>query len=143
MLWQRTSLHPDDRVLVGVINRRRDLVMLRDQCWYRVPISSAPLCIDADYLAFYLSRAFKNDNGAIRYFARCTGFELVRRRDLLPAEADHPRAADLYFKLQFRTLESKVPPITNPTRRPISFIYTTWERFEAAQTVSELYRDRT
>lgn len=133
-------MYPDDRVLIGVINRRRDFDLLRGQLWYRVPLLSAPLCIDTDYMAFYLSRAFQDANGTVAYYARRTGCELARRRDLLPGEADHPRAADLYFKLQFRAVERKLPPITNPTRRTISFIYTTWERFSAATTIAELYR---
>ncbi len=132
-------MYPDDRVLVGVINRRRDFELLHRQLWYRIPIMSAPLCVDTDYMAFYLSRTFKEQNGTISYYARRTGFELACRRDLLPDEPDHPRAAEMYFKLQFRTLERKMPPITNPSRRVISFIYTTWERFETARTVSDLY----
>src|SRR5579859_8168109 len=128
-------MYADDRVPVGVINRRRDLALLHEQLWYRIPIFSAPLCVDMEYVAFYLSRAFVNQslNGAIHFFARRTGFELARRCDLLPNEADHPRADALYFKFQIRTIECKIPPITNPMRRPISFIYTTWKQFGEAQ----------
>ncbi len=133
-------MNADDRVLVGVINRRRDFDLLQAQLWYRIPIQSAPLCIDAEYIAFYLSRAFRTQNGTISFYARRTGFELLRRRDLLPAEVDHPHADGLYFKLQFRAIEHRWPPITNPSRRPISFIYTTGERFTVAATVADLYR---
>jgi len=149
-------MFPDDPVLVGVLNRRRDFERLRDELWYRVPIFSAPLCVDALYVAFYLSarltarRVTESSHGhagqpvytggAIVYYARLTGFELARRRDLLPEEVHHPRAENLYFKLQFRSLERKSPPITNPTCRPVSFIYTTWERFTNAQTITALYK---
>ncbi|MHB8627947.1 MAG: hypothetical protein ACYDBJ_16935 [Aggregatilineales bacterium] len=133
-------MYSDDPVLVGVINRRRDFELLRKELWYRIPIFSAPLCIDAVYVAFYLSRAFADANGSIGYYARRTGFELARRRDLLPIEANHPRADRLYFKLQFRELERKMPPITNPTHRPVSFIYTSWERLNDARTIADLYR---
>ena len=146
-------MYPDDPVLVGVLNRRRDLELLRDELWYRIPIFSAPLCIDAVYIAFYLSKRIRATSplyevergsggevrGSIAYFARRTGFELARRRDLLPDEANHPHANWLYFKLQFRALETKTPVITNPTHRPVSFIYTTWERFNSARTVTDLY----
>jgi len=131
--------YPDDRVLVGVINRRRDFEALRDKFWYRVPLLSAPLCIDADYLAFYLGGKFSPYGGMIAFYARRTGFELVQRRELLPMEANHPRADHLYFKLQFRVLHAKTPPILNPTKRPISFIYTTWERFSRATVIADLY----
>ena len=133
-------MYSDDPVLVGVINRRRDFELLRNELWYRIPIFGAPLCIDAVYIAFYLSRAFDEANSSISYFAQRTGFELARRRDLLPAEANHPHADRLYFKLQFRELERKTPPITNPTRRPVSFVYTTWGRFITARTIADLYR---
>lgn len=151
-------MYPDDPVLVGVLNRRRDFELLCDELWYRIPIVSAPLCIDAVYIAFYLSCRLtkvrvaaesstgrsKSHNlrggGTIAYYARRTGFELVRRSDLFPGETDHPHAARLYFKLQFRALEVKTPPITNPTHRPVSFIYTTWGQFSEARTITDLYR---
>jgi len=112
---------------------------MRDECWYRIPLFSAPLCVDADYLAFYLSGHFSPFGGMVSFYARRTGYELARRHDLLPDEPHHPRANQLYFKLQFRTLEMKTPPILNPTKRPISFIYTDWERFSRATSIAELY----
>jgi hypothetical protein len=38
-------------------------------------------------------------------------------------------------------LRCKDPPILNPTRRPITFIYTTWDRFEQAKVIADLYSD--
>ena len=55
--------------------------------------------------------------------AKRTGYELVRRSDLLPNEKQ--RANEVYYKLELAELEQKIPPILNPTMRPISFIYTT------------------
>ena len=79
-------MYPEDRVLVAVINRARDLDCARHEHWYRVPYLQAPTGIYAEYVAFFLSRAFKEQNGGIHYYARRTGVELVRRRDLLPAD---------------------------------------------------------
>ncbi len=132
-------MFPEDRVLVGVINRKRDFDFVLREHWYRIPQDRAPRSIDAEYIAFYFSRAFKAQNGGIHYFARRTGHELVRRRDLLPAESKHARADKLYYKLQLGEIQSKAPPILNPTARPISFIFTTWDRFVQARTVADLY----
>ncbi len=132
-------MYPEDRVLVGVINRKRDFAAAQEQGWYRIPRARAPRSIDAEYIAFYFSRAFGAQNGGIHYYARRLGHELVRRRDLLPDEADHERASNLYYKLQLAPLKLKTPPILNPTRRPISFIFTTWDRFVAAKTIADLY----
>ncbi len=132
-------MYPEDRVLVGVINRQRDFRLARDEHWYRIPRDRAPHSIDAEYVAFYFSRAFKAQNGGIYYYARRTGHELIRRRDLLPDESQHQRADQIYYKLQLDEILNKKPPILNPTQRPISFVFTTWDRFVQAQTVADLY----
>jgi hypothetical protein len=134
-------VYPEDRVLVGVINRKRDFDKARFEHWYRVPQGQARTGIYAEYVAFFFSRAFKELNGGIHYYARRTGIELVRRRDLLPEEAGHPRADAVYHKLQLGELRRKDPPIVNADRRVVTFIYTTWDRFTAAATLADLYSD--
>lgn len=133
----------EDRVLVGVINRKRDLSYARDQHWYRIPVERIKReRIDTEYVAFFLSgRVFQELSGTIPYYARIKGLELVHRRDILPTEADHPRADEQYYRLALDDLIQKPQPITNPARRPISFIYTTWDRFIVARTIADLYSD--
>lgn len=134
-------MNPEDRVLVGVIRRKRDFEALATQHWYRIPFGKAPKGIHADWLAFFLSgKTFKEKSGTIGYYARRTGLELVRRRDLLPDEADHARADELYHKIQIDTLQEKNPPILNqPNPYRFAFIYTTGDRFIAAQHTRDLY----
>ena len=132
---------PEDSVLVGVINRKRDMVYARDQHWYRIPEKRMPRGITAEYIAFFLSRSFGERNGAVHYFAQVKGFELARRRDLLPKEPDHARADEAYYRIALGDLEHKVPPVVNDTKRSISFIYTTWDRFVHARTIADLYSD--
>jgi hypothetical protein len=134
-------VYPEDRVLVGVINRKRDLERAQHEHWYRVPEGRAPKGIYAEYIAFFLSKTFRELNGGIHYYARRTGIELAYRRDLLPEEPNHPRAGARYCKLQLGELRRKAPPILNPTRRPISFIYTTWDRFSQATVIADLYSE--
>ena len=132
-------MYPEDRVLVGVINRKRDLDRARLDHWYRIPLKQLPRGVNADYVAFFLSRAFKQQNGGIHYFAGVQGIELAYRRDLLPDQPDHPRAGEVYYKVQLGDVMDKTPPVLNPTRRPISFIRTTWDRFVNAQDIAGLY----
>lgn len=132
-------MYPEDRVLVGVINRKRDLEYARDHHWYRIPQERMPRGVYAEYLAFYLSRAFKEKNGGIVYYAPRKGLELAYRRDLLPEEAHHPNADNVYYRVALGELVEKIPPILNPTKRPISFIYTTWDRFVHAREIRDLY----
>ncbi len=132
-------MYPEDRVLVGVIRRRIDFEKARTEHWYRVPQGKAPKGVHAEYVAFYLSRAFGKENSTISYYARRVGVELARRRELLPEEADHARADHWYHKLQLGELRRKDPPILNPTKRPVVFIYTTWDRFVQARVLADLY----
>ncbi len=133
-------MYADDRVLVGVVKRVKDLEIARQRHWYRIPRRQMPRGIDAEYIALFLSAgAFGEEGGAIAAFARITGVELARRRDLLPEEGT--RAEELYYKVQFRRLIEKDPPIANEPRRSISFIRTTWDRFISADSIPDLYSD--
>jgi hypothetical protein len=133
---------PLDRVLVCVVNRKRDFEQLRDGRWYRIPQSEMPTGIHAEMLAFFFSRAFGHLNGAVHSYARIAGVELAYREWLLPGEADHPRAASVYYRIALGPLQRKHPPVANPDKRPIAFISTTWERFAPARAVSDLYMHR-
>lgn len=134
-------MFPEDRVLVGVINRKADLQIAQEQQWYRIPQNRLPRGIHAEYIAFFLSRAFKEQNGGIHYFAERTGVELAYRKDLLPDERDHANAQEVYYKVQLGELQVKTPPIQNPTKRTITFVHTTWDRFVRATEIKDLYSD--
>lgn len=135
-------MYPDDRVLVGAITRRKDLHHARDNGWYRIPQAKLTRGVHAEYLAFFLSsRVADQPDSGIYYFARRAGVELAYRRDLLPDEANHPRAGDVYYKVQLAEWQEKSPPVLNPTRRSITFIYTTWDRFVHAREIKDLYSD--
>jgi len=128
------TLFPEDRVLVGVVKRRRDLRLLLEARRYRVPVSAQPGGVEAEVLGFF----FK---GAIYYYGVLRGVELVRRRDVLPHEPNHPRADALYWLCQLGSIQETRPPIANPNRRAFAFIHTTWDRFADALIVDDLYRD--
>ncbi len=131
-------MYADDRVLVGVLNRRIDFEIARRQKWYRIPQKQLPRGLNAEYIAFFLSgKTFRERSGTVAYFARITGLELARRSDLLPGE--EKRAEDIYYKVQFRDLIQKDPPIANYPARSISFIRTTWDRFISAETIVDLF----
>ncbi|MBK8032601.1 MAG: hypothetical protein IPO91_27375 [Chloroflexi bacterium] len=124
---------------MGVIQTKRDLAFARDDHWYRIPQAQMPRGVTTEYLAFFLSgKVFGEKSKAIQYYAPMRGLELVYRKDLIP-DPKHPRANNVYYRVALGDLEAKTPPITNPTRRPISFIYTTWDRFYQAHTVADLY----
>ena len=133
-------MYPEDRVLVGVMPDPQDLIIARDQHWYRVPAKHAPTGIHAEYVAFYFTRKFGPDQRwGIHFFARRTGHEMVRRVDLLPDQPGHPRAEESYFKLQLGPLRQKEPAIVSLRWRRITFIQTTWDRFVVAREINDLF----
>ncbi len=132
-------MYPEDPVLIAVVNRRRDLAAVLNEHWYRVPLKHMPHGVDVRYVGFFLSRNFGSQNSAVRYFAPVQGIELVYRHWLLPEESTHPRSQEQYYRLALGDVLPKSPPITNPKRRIITFINTTWEHFICARTIDELY----
>lgn len=132
-------MHAEDRVLVAVMNRLQDFEVARDQGWYRVPESKAPRGVFFEYVAFYFTAAFGEQGYAVHYYARRLGHELLTRRDLLPDEAGHPRAGEPYYKLQLGPLQRREPPIVSRRWRRVTFIHTTWDRFQAAEEINDLF----
>ncbi len=133
-------VYPEDRVLVGVMPNPADLDIARDQHWYRVPVKHAPAGIQAEYVAFYFTGKYPPDlRWAIHFYARRTGHELARRVDLIPDQPKHPRAQEMYYRLQLGGLKRKSPPIVSLRWRRITFIQTTWDRFVAATEVNDLF----
>lgn len=133
-------MHPEDRVLVAVVNNRRDFERVSDQGWYRIPVKHAPPSTrEASCVAFYFTKAFGEERWAIHWYASVRGHELKRRRDLLPEESDHPRADHAYYVMQLGPLERLEPPIISLRWRRITFIETTWDRFQMAQEINDLY----
>jgi hypothetical protein len=123
------------------MNRKQDLEIARDEGWYRVPHSGASRGVYFEYVAFYLTAPFGEEKWAVHYYARRLGHELVTRGELLPDEPHHPRAGEFYYKLQLGPLLKRDPPIVSRRWRRISFIHTTWDRFEAAEEINDLFSE--
>lgn len=141
------TLYPDAEarrrtVLVVVVNNAEDLRRAAAEGWYRIPQRRAPRRIGADYLAFYQTGAFKEQDEAqtVTYFAPTRRYRLVTRRELLPDEASHPRADDYYFRIEIGPLQRLERPIPAARYRRVTFIHTTLDRLLTAQDVVDLFR---
>lgn len=137
-------MYPEDRVIVGVVRRKQDLQALLEGHWYRIPLVQMPDGMFTDYLAFFLSANLVRNTGkggAVCYYAPVRGVELALRRELLPREAEHPRAEARYYHCQLGDIQCLGRAITNPNKRRFAFIYTTFDRLMAAQTVADLYSE--
>ena len=129
-------------VLVAVVNNATDLQHAADDGWYRIPQRRAPRRIGADYLAFYQTGAFREQAEAqtITYYAPTRRYRLMTRAELLPEEADHPRAADYYYRIEIGPLQRLERPIPSGTFRRLTFIHTTLDRLLRAEDVRDLFQ---
>jgi hypothetical protein len=141
-MWVIRETRPgsSDRVLVAVVNNRRDLAIAREQGWYRIPIKRAPRRVGADYLAFYLTGAFPEEQRhRVLYYAPIRAYRLASRATLLPDEVDHPRAQDSYFKIEIGPLQQLARPIISRKLRRVTFIPTTLARLLNASEIKDLW----
>lgn len=125
-------------VLVAVMNTPRDLEIARVLGWYRIPLKSAPKVVQVDFLAFYQTGGFGKQRWCIEYLAPVRGHELVTRAELLNEDVGHPRAKDLYYKIQLGPLQKLPEPIRSERWKRITFFYTLGDHLNRAQTVNEL-----
>lgn len=130
----------DAPVLVAVVNNVRDLERARDEGWYRIPVQRAPRRVAAEYLAFYQTGAFGEEGCAVRYYAPVRRFHILTRAELLPDQANHPRAGDAYYKIEIGPLQPLPRPVPSRALRRITFIPTTLSRLLAAQEINELWQ---
>jgi hypothetical protein len=131
-------MYPEDTVLVAYVPHPADFERIRQEGWYRIPQRHAPQEFLATYFAFYFGRRFGEQKWAIHYYARQLGHELTTRRVLLPDEPDHPRADELYYKVQLGPVQQLERPIISLRWRRITFIHTTWDRLQEAREINDL-----
>ncbi|HZD10832.1 MAG TPA: hypothetical protein VE553_05760, partial [Candidatus Binatia bacterium] len=99
----------------------------------------APKGLYAEYIAFYFGQRFGDLKWAIHYYARREGHELTTRLLLFPDQPDHPRAHDFYFKVQLGPLQKLERPIVSLRWRRVTFVHTTWDRFQDATELNDLF----
>ncbi len=130
-------------VLVAIMNNRLDFAILREQGWYRIPVSSVKKWLKErwppKYLAFYQTSAFGAEKHAIAYFAEVIRIRKVRRRELFPNEPLDERSEKYYYQIFVKPLRKLPKPIYSRRLRMIIFIATTLEKFTNASEINDLY----
>lgn len=126
-------------ILVAVLTKQKDLDIARLLGWYRIPLRSSPKVIAVDYLAFYQTASFsENERWKINYIAEVKGHELATRGELLKDEPEHPHAHEEYFKIQIGPLVKLKASIITEKWHRITFFYTTGAYLNRAKLISDL-----
>lgn len=134
-------MYPEDRVLVAYLPQPADFEIVQTAGWYRIPQKHAPKGLHAEYFAFYFGRRFGPEKWAIHYYAPQLGNELTTRLALFPQQPDHPRAHEMYYKVQLGPLQKLSQPIISLRWRRVTFLHTTWDRFRDATEINDLFVD--
>lgn len=134
-------MYPEDRVLVAYVPKPTDFELVQTSGWYRIPQKHAPKGLHAEYFAFYFGSHFAAEKWAIHYYAPQLGNELTTRLALFPDQPDHPRAQEMYYKVQLGPLQKLSRPIVSLRWRRVTFLHTTWDRFLDATEINDLFVD--
>ena len=125
-------------LLVGVLTRKRDLSILLNEGWYRIPVEAyvSKSAWPPRWLAFYESASIRKDYGIYRY-APVRHIEERSREELFPGELAGARAGKRYHKVHLGPMRDRTVRFMRPRR--FSFISTSLTRFEGADTVNDLF----
>ncbi len=141
-----STTHGDSRrgeVLVAVVNRRRDLDIVHNEQWYRIPEDSVRRLRGAwppRWVAFFESKSLPG-GGSVQRYARVRHVERATRAELFPGEPAGRSTGRIYQRLWLDPVELRDTPIRLVRPRPIAFILTTWSRFSTAETINDLWSD--
>lgn len=134
-----TPPQPYTPVLVAILSQPCDLETARQQHWYRIPVKRLPeRAANLPILAFFQTKAFGDEKWSINYYAHATSWDIVRRIELLPREADHPRADEPYYRVSLDELQRLPHPIVSRKWRRVTFLVTHWQRLQTAHEINEL-----
>lgn len=125
-------------VLVGVLKNKRDLDLLLNEHWYRIPMAHMPRR-RFDYVAFYQPAIFGSEGKRISWYARVRKRTVIPRALLLPNESNHPNAHADYVRIDIGKPKRLSKSIKNTSPRRISFGFTTLPQLFKAKNILELY----
>ncbi len=127
-------------VLAAIVKRKRDLTILQEEGWYRIPVGTAPKRWPPRWIAFYQGAQWGQECG-INYYAPVENIRRALRRELFPNEITSQRSDKAYFKVFLGPLQKLEPPLRGRRPRVIVFIPTTWRKFITADEINDLYDD--
>lgn len=125
-------------VLVSVVNSHRDLALIDNEGWYRIPVATAQKRWPPEWLAFYES-ANLGGSGQISRYGKVAAIEQAAREELFPGEPAGNRAGKLYHRVRLEAVERLETPIVSKRPRSLVFIPTTLAKLRTATTINDLF----
>jgi very-short-patch-repair endonuclease len=128
-------------VLVALLPKVSALDRLKSESWYHIPVEKAPKRWPPKVLAFYQGKVFGVEEAyKIRYSGEIAQIDIVPRKELFPDdEKNLYKAEKLYYRLQVGKLVERKRTIVSYRPRRLVFIPTTWEKFQLAEQINDLF----
>lgn len=135
--------NPRGEFLVAIIKTKNDFKIALEEYWYRIPVRSVEKLLKNRFppqgIAFYQPKIFGDEAYSINYYAEVISIEKMMRRELFPHEKINVKSNNLYYKLRLSSLQKLPKPIYSRRWRRITFIPTTWEKFNNAVEINDLW----
>ena len=128
-------------MLLALLKYKYSLAILRDEGWYHIPVAKAPTVWPPRWICFYQGKAFRNEEGAYRveYYGEVESCETVAYRQLFPSQFESVKADLPYYRVRIKELIRRPSPITSLQPRRLTFVPTTWSKFEGAEQINDLF----
>lgn len=130
-------------VLVAIVNNKNDFAEVRENHWYRIPVSSANKWLKDNFppkwLAIYQTKIFGEEAFCVNYYAEVIDCKKVYRHEIFPNEPINEKINNQYYQLFINPLKPLDRPIYSLRRRRIIFIPTTYEKMMSAEQINDLY----
>lgn len=137
----------DKELLVALLPKLSALNILKSELWYHIPVDVVPKKWKEGWrpkaMAFYQGKVFgKEEAYKIRHFGDVSQVDIVPRKELFPNDAENQeKAENLYYRIQLNNLQTRYNPIISFRPRRLVFIPTTFEKFENAEQINDLFDD--
>lgn len=130
-------------VLVAIVNNKNDFAEVKENLWYRVPVSSANKWLKDSFppkwLALYQTKIFGEEAFCVNYYAKVIEYKKVFRYEIFPSEPKNNKTNNEYYQIFIEPLKPLDRPIFSLRRRRIIFIPTTFEKLMSAEQINDLY----
>ena len=129
-------------MLLAIFKYKYSLTYLQEEGWYHIPVDHAPKSFkSAKWLCFYQGKAFAQEAYRVQYYGEIEGYEVVPYRKIFPNRFESVKSDWPYYKVHLKELKRRPEPILSFRPRRLSFVPTTWVKFESATQINDLFND--
>ena len=129
-------------MLLAIFKYKDSLTRLQEGSWYHIPVATAPKSFQsARWLCFYQGKIFAPEAYRVQYYGEIKDYQVVPYRELFPNRIDSVKSDWQYYKIHLKELKQRPEPILSYRPRLLSFVPTTWEKFDNATQINDLFND--